>query len=147
MGFDSKCEFAPPTILLGLLLCPWAWGISPLPLQHLLSCWGFSALGLGLSPHGCCFQPWYLLSATHCSTSEICRLLHLPSFIAKVHPRICCFSLRYDSCTIQLTLRKVWVGDLNTDCHIVPPPSGSSVLSTAKTVSLLELMFSVTTLS
>ena len=27
MGFDSKCEFAPPTILLGLLLCPWVWGI------------------------------------------------------------------------------------------------------------------------
>ena len=28
MGFDSKCELAPPTILLGLLLCPWMWGIS-----------------------------------------------------------------------------------------------------------------------
>ena len=28
MGFDSKCSFAPPTILLGLLLCPWTWGIS-----------------------------------------------------------------------------------------------------------------------
>ena len=27
MGFDTKCDFAPPTILLGLLLCPWAWGI------------------------------------------------------------------------------------------------------------------------
>ena len=26
-GFDSKCDFAPPTILLGLLLCPWMWGI------------------------------------------------------------------------------------------------------------------------
>ena len=25
MGFDSKCDFAPPTILLGLLLCPWMW--------------------------------------------------------------------------------------------------------------------------
>ena len=23
MEFDSKCDFAPPTILLGLLLCPW----------------------------------------------------------------------------------------------------------------------------
>ena len=23
MGFDSKSDFAPPTILLGLLLCPW----------------------------------------------------------------------------------------------------------------------------
>ena len=27
MGFDPKCDFAPPTILLGLLLCPWTWGI------------------------------------------------------------------------------------------------------------------------
>jgi len=27
MGFDSKCDFAPPTILLGLLLCPWMWDI------------------------------------------------------------------------------------------------------------------------
>ena len=27
MGFDSKCNFAPPTVLLGLLLCPWTWGI------------------------------------------------------------------------------------------------------------------------
>ena len=28
MEFDSKCKFAPPTILLGRLLCPWTWGIS-----------------------------------------------------------------------------------------------------------------------
>ena len=27
MGFDSKHNFAPPTILLGLLLWPWTWGI------------------------------------------------------------------------------------------------------------------------
>ena len=27
MGLDSKCNFAPPTILLGLLLCPWNWDI------------------------------------------------------------------------------------------------------------------------
>ena len=27
MGFDSKGDFAPPTVLLGLLLCPWTWGI------------------------------------------------------------------------------------------------------------------------
>ena len=25
--FDSEHDFAPPTILLGLLLCPWMWGI------------------------------------------------------------------------------------------------------------------------
>ena len=27
MGFDSKCDFVPPTIFLGLLLCLWTWGI------------------------------------------------------------------------------------------------------------------------
>ena len=27
MGFDSKCDFTPPTVFLGLLLCPWMWGI------------------------------------------------------------------------------------------------------------------------
>ena len=32
-GFDSKHYFAPPTFLLGLLLCPWTWGISSQPLQ------------------------------------------------------------------------------------------------------------------
>ena len=28
MEFDPKHNFTPPTILLGLLLCPWTWGIS-----------------------------------------------------------------------------------------------------------------------
>ena len=27
MGFDSKCDFALPTIFLGLLLCSWTWSI------------------------------------------------------------------------------------------------------------------------
>ena len=35
--FESKCEFAPPTILLRLLLCPWMWGIFSQLLQCLLS--------------------------------------------------------------------------------------------------------------
>ena len=26
-GFDSKCNFTPLPVLLGLLLCPWTWGI------------------------------------------------------------------------------------------------------------------------
>ena len=34
MGFDSKHNFSPPTILLGLLLCSWAWGISSQLLEH-----------------------------------------------------------------------------------------------------------------
>ena len=33
MGLDSKCNFTPPTIFLGLLLCPWTWGISSKSLQ------------------------------------------------------------------------------------------------------------------
>ena len=53
MRFDSKCELTPPTILLGLLLCPWMWGISSQPLQRLPSYWGFSDLGRGVSLHDC----------------------------------------------------------------------------------------------
>ena len=52
MGFDSKREFAPPTILLGLLLCPWTWDISSQPLQRLSSYWGFSDFRCEVSPHG-----------------------------------------------------------------------------------------------
>ena len=36
MGIDSKCNFAPPTVLLGLLY-PWTWDISSFSLQHLTS--------------------------------------------------------------------------------------------------------------
>ena len=52
-GFDYKCDFAPPTILLGLLLCPWAWSISSQLLQYLPSYWDFSYLGHGVSIQGC----------------------------------------------------------------------------------------------
>ena len=52
MRFHSKYDFAPPAILLGLLHCPWTWGISSQPLQHLPSYWSFSNLGHGVSPHG-----------------------------------------------------------------------------------------------
>ena len=34
MGFDSKHDFAPPTALQGLLLCPWTWGIFFGGIQH-----------------------------------------------------------------------------------------------------------------
>ena len=34
MEFDSKHDFAPPTVLLGLLLCPWTWGIFFGGIQH-----------------------------------------------------------------------------------------------------------------
>ena len=33
-GFDSKCDFAPPTVFLGLLLCPGMWGIFFDGIQH-----------------------------------------------------------------------------------------------------------------
>ena len=49
--FWSKRKFTHPTILLGLLLYPWTWGISSQPLQCLPSYWGFSDLGHGVSPH------------------------------------------------------------------------------------------------
>ena len=58
VGFDSKCSFASPTILLGASPLPLEMGylqsgprtVQPL-LQCLLSWWGFSALGHGVSPH------------------------------------------------------------------------------------------------
>ena len=64
VGFNSKGDFTPPTIVLGLLLCFWMWDISSvmlqghaattqLLLQRLPSSWGFSALRCGVSPHCC----------------------------------------------------------------------------------------------
>ena len=38
MGLDYKCNFALPTVLLGLLLCPWTWGIF-FWLDPAFSCW------------------------------------------------------------------------------------------------------------
>ena len=78
MRFDSKCEFAPPTIFLGLLPCPWRRGISSQLLQGLLSYWGFSDLGHGVSIHGCSrevqallltLNVGNLLSAAGCSSA------------------------------------------------------------------------------
>ena len=34
MGFGSKHNLAPPTVLLGLLLCPWTWHIKVTPTLH-----------------------------------------------------------------------------------------------------------------
>ena len=48
----------PSYHLLWIFLCSWTWGMSSKLLQHhasasqcLASCWGFSALGRGVSPH------------------------------------------------------------------------------------------------
>ena len=49
--FDSKCEYAPPTIFLASPL-PLYGGISSQPLQPLPSSWGFSDFACGISPHG-----------------------------------------------------------------------------------------------
>ena len=48
MGFDSKCEFAPPTVLLGFLLCAWIWGISSNSFQHCTSAAPAPTVLLGL---------------------------------------------------------------------------------------------------
>ena len=51
MGFDSKRGFAPPTVLLGLPLCPWTWDISSKSLQQDIRGWYTMYLtGLKLSP-------------------------------------------------------------------------------------------------
>ena len=42
MRFDSKHDFAPPTLLLGLLFCPWMWGIF-FWWDTAFSCWQCSA--------------------------------------------------------------------------------------------------------
>ena len=49
-GFILNVNSPPPTILLGLLFCPWTWDIFSQPLQCLLYYWGFSDLGHGVSP-------------------------------------------------------------------------------------------------
>ena len=43
MGFHSNCNFTPPTILLGLLLCPWMWDICFCWDPIFLSEWLFSS--------------------------------------------------------------------------------------------------------
>ena len=60
MGFDSKCDFAPPTVLLGLLFCPWMWGIfsnllqryvaaDPVPCSHHSSAYHCAGASLPLN--------------------------------------------------------------------------------------------------
>ena len=54
MVFDSKCDFSPPTILLGLLLCPLMWGIffggiQHSPVQWLVAILEFSQGKVGMS--------------------------------------------------------------------------------------------------
>ena len=81
MEFDSKREFAPPTVFLGLLLCPWMWDISSQLFQCLPSYLGFFDLGNGISPNSwssevqaplLTLDMGYLLSATlHSSTVTI----------------------------------------------------------------------------
>ena len=76
-GAYAKCELAPPTILLGLLLYPWIWGISSQPLQYLWSYWDFSDLRLEVSPYGqssevqplfLTLEVGYIFLAAHCSS-------------------------------------------------------------------------------
>ena len=84
MVFGSKCEFAPSTILLGLLIFPWTWGISSQLLQGLPSYWDFSDLERGVSsysqsseaqPQLLTLDVGYLLSAARHSSKWTFRLL------------------------------------------------------------------------
>ena len=44
VGFDSKCDFVPPTVLPGLHLCPWIWGGVSFWWDQTFSClWLFSS--------------------------------------------------------------------------------------------------------
>ena len=58
MTFDSKRDFTPPTILLGLLLCPWTWGIF-----------------FWLDPTFCC--QWLFSSELHFWSSHRRRWVHI----------------------------------------------------------------------
>ena len=73
MGFISKCSLSPPTILLGLPLCPWMWGISSKSLQ-----WCVAAAPVPCSQRSSAYclagaflylDVWYLLPVppVHCS--------------------------------------------------------------------------------
>ena len=86
MGFDSNCEFTPPTIGLGLLLCLLTWVISSWLVQQ--SAAAAPDLGHGVSIHGyssevqallLTLEVRYLLPAT-CSFSAV----HLCSYFT--HP-------------------------------------------------------------
>ena len=57
-GFDSTCNFIPPTIFLGLLLCPWAWGISAKLLQCSTAAASVPTVFLGLL----CLWTWGISS-------------------------------------------------------------------------------------
>ena len=116
-----------PTILLGFLW-PWTWGISSWLLL----------LTLDME---------YLLSAARRSTSEICRLLHLPCFITKVHPCMCCFSLSYNSCTTYTWPWERFWWDIWIETATLCPLPRAALCSALQRPCLLELMFSITTLS
>ena len=49
MGFDSKHDFSPPTVLLGFIFCPWMWGVSSQSLQRLRAA--------APAPHSHCTTP------------------------------------------------------------------------------------------
>ena len=79
MGFDSKCKFALPTILLGLLLCPWTWGISSQPFQSPPPYWVSLTLDVE-----------YLLSEARCSSTPLqhhMQLIKQYSLKFEVHQR------------------------------------------------------------
>ena len=61
MGFDSKCDSTPATILLGLHLCPWTWGIFSRLLQH---CTAATSVPKSLAGDSLPLEVGYLLTLT-----------------------------------------------------------------------------------
>ena len=70
MMFDSKFDFTPPTVLLGLFRCPWTWGIF-----------------FWLDPTFCCrwlFSSEVQLWSSHRRWAHILLLCHLVSWLYTV---------------------------------------------------------------
>ena len=123
VGFDSKWEFAPSTILLRLLLWPWTWGISSQPLQRLLSYWGFSDLGRGLSPQlgtaptpcSCHSLLPALLPAHRNEITQLTKAKHTAFHGCHIHPlqwytlRGLCFSLKWTNLLTSYCCVSHWI--------------------------------------
>ena len=91
MGFDSKCDFAPSTVWLGLLLCRWMWGnfylvgsniFLPIAVQHQLVILEFSQEKMSTHPPT---PPSCVLFFTKWATREAWKLCWWALNIQKDH--------------------------------------------------------------
>ena len=119
VGFDFKCKISPSTILLRLLFCPWIWGISSQLLQRLLSHWGFSDLGCGVSPWlGMAPAPCschLLLPAHRNEITQLTKAKHTAFHGCHIHPlqwhTLCglCFSLKWTNLLLSYCCVSHWI--------------------------------------